>query len=98
VGEVLLFVFFNVLAVATSATVIRRDMRRLSEAERARSWPDASFWVAVVLFQPLSLPLHFIRTRRSLRGVALGLLWGAGVLVALSLLGELVARIFGLPD
>ncbi|MEO6603614.1 MAG: hypothetical protein ABIQ16_27265 [Polyangiaceae bacterium] len=43
----------------------------------------ASFLAAVYAFGPLSLPVHFARTRRSLLGFALGVFW-----LALALLAE----------
>jgi hypothetical protein len=44
----------------------------------ARSFPPATFWIAVVVFGPLSIPVHFLRTRRDWTGLLLGL----GLLVA----------------
>ena len=63
--------------------IVRRDLARLSEERLARAWPPASFLAAVYAFGPLSLPVHFTKTRRSLLGFALGVFW-----LALSLLAE----------
>jgi hypothetical protein len=73
------------LGVALTAWVVRRDMRRLPPELFARSWNEASFWSAVVAFHPLSILVHFVRTRRSVWGVVLGLFWTALVLAVLSL-------------
>ena len=66
---------------------------RLPPERYVRSWNEASFWSAVVAFGPLCIPVHFIRTRRSLVGALLGVAWMAGVLVVLSVVGELLAAI-----
>ncbi len=81
-SAIVAFVLGAALQITLTAWLIRRDMRRLSDAELGRAWNDASFWVAVVMFSPLSIPLHFVRTRRSLRGFALGLGWMAVVIAA----------------
>ncbi|HEX2669432.1 MAG TPA: hypothetical protein VHM25_01105 [Polyangiaceae bacterium] len=52
--------------------IVRFDLRRLSAERLARAWTDASFLSAVVAFGPLSLPIHFAKTRRSLAGFGLG--------------------------
>lgn len=78
-SAILAFVVQAALQITLTAWVIRRDMRRLPAAQLARSWNDASFWVAVVVFSPFSIPVHFTRTRRSLRGFALGVAWMAVV-------------------
>lgn len=70
------------LGILLTWWVLRRDMRRLPPAQRERAWNDASFWVAVVVFNPICIPIHFIRTRRSLGGVVHGMAW-MGVVLAL---------------
>ena len=55
--------------------IVRHDLGRLSEERLARAWPDASFLAAVYAFGPLSLPVHFTKTRRSLLGFLLGVFW-----------------------
>ena len=70
----------EILVVASSLTlnallpylIVRRDLRGLSAERLARAWTDASFLSAVVGFGPLSLPIHFAKTRRSLTGFGLG--------------------------
>jgi hypothetical protein len=61
--------------IAMSAWVVRRDLRRLAPELLSRAWPEPSFWSAVVCFSPLCVPVHFVRTRRSALGAALGLVW-----------------------
>lgn len=63
------------LQIALPYWVVRRDERNLTECGRARSFPDSTFWVAIVVFGPLSIPIHYLRTRRSVTGLMLGLLW-----------------------
>jgi hypothetical protein len=80
------------LGIALPAWMLRFDERRLSQGMLARAWPKASFWSAVVAFGPLCLPVHFVRTRRSVAGLLLGLLalavaLGAQILVGLALSG-----------
>lgn len=72
------------LGIALTAWVVRRDMRRGGPERLARSWNVASFWSAVVVFQPLAILVHFVRTRRSALGVFLGIVWTAFVVLTLS--------------
>ena len=87
---VLTFVVELVLSVSATAWVVRRDMRSLDAARLARGWNGASFWSAVVVFAPLCILVHFVRTRRSFSGALLGLFWVALVLVATSAASSLV--------
>ena len=98
VGEVLLFTLSFALGIAVPAGIVRRDVRKLSEERLARAWPDASLWSAVVVFGPLCLPVHFIKTRRSWSGVLLGFGWLACALLLITVPVELLGRIFGLSD
>lgn len=81
-----------VLGVALTSAVLRRDMRRLPPLRHRRAWNGASFWSAVVGFGPLCIPVHFVRTRRSVSGLGLGVAWLAAVLTVLSLVAELTER------
>jgi len=90
VVSVLAVVLDIVLGVVLTAWVVRRDTRRLSPERRARSWSDASFWSAVVAFGPLSIPVHFARTRRTV----VGFLLGCGVMVLVLAVLELVGDVF----
>ncbi len=80
--DIVLLVLVNGLGIALSAWLVQLDERRLSPAELERAWPRASFLIAVVLFAPWCLPIHFVRTRRSLTGLFLGVLALAVVLAA----------------
>jgi hypothetical protein len=82
-----------VLGALFTAWVVRRDMRGLPPERLARSWNVASFWSAVVGFGPLSIPVHFARTRRTLLGFLLGVAWAAGVIVVLGIVSDLVASV-----
>jgi hypothetical protein len=82
VKEVLQLSLQIALSVAFPALVIRWDIERLAALRLSRAWNDASFWSAVVAFGPISLIVHFTRTRRSLLGLTLGLVWALGNLVA----------------
>jgi hypothetical protein len=85
------------LGVALTAWVVRRDMRRLPPPLYARSWNEASFWSAVVAFYPWSILVHFVRTRRSLWGLLLGLFWVAVVLGTLFLVSAGVEWLGDVP-
>ena len=64
--------------------VIVVDERRLSKREDPRlerAWPPAGRDSAIVGFGVVAVPLHFIRTRRSLLGAALGIGWTLAVLL-----------------
>ncbi|HEV8550731.1 MAG TPA: hypothetical protein VGQ57_16915, partial [Polyangiaceae bacterium] len=73
-----------VATIFVSAWIVRRDVKRLRPRELARAWPEPSLWSAVVGFSPLCIPIHFLRTRRSLLGALLGVAWFAGALVAVN--------------
>jgi uncharacterized membrane protein len=79
------------LQITLTAWVVRRDMWRTPPAQLVRAWNDASFWSAVVMFGPLCIPVHFVRTRRSFAGLVVGIAWMIAVLVALWLVGEAIA-------
>jgi len=76
--------------------IVRFDLRRLSGERLARAWTDASFLSAVIAFGPISLPIHFAKTRRSLAGFGLGV--GLAVLsfAAQGLAAALLGAVFGL--
>lgn len=73
-----------VLGIVLPAWVIRYDERSLSDHQRERAFGFATFWVAVVVFGPYCLPVHFVRTRRSLWGLGLGIMALAGTLAAIA--------------
>ena len=98
VGQVLLFSLSFALGIAVPAYVVKQDLRRLSGEQLARSWPDSSLWAAVVVFGPLCLPIHFIKTRRSWLGVLLAAGHLADALLTIALPVELLGRIFEIPQ
>jgi hypothetical protein len=98
VGEVLLYTLSFVLGIAVPAAIVRWDLRRLHGERLARSWPDASLWSAVVMFGPLCVPIHFLRTRRSWVGVALAIVWLVAAVVLVALPVEALGRIFGIGE
>ena len=79
------------LQIMLTAWVVRRDMWRTPPAQLVRAWNDASFWSAVVVFGPLCIPVHFVRTRRSFLGLVVGIAWMTAVMSALWVAGEVVA-------
>ena len=98
VGEVLLFSLSFALGIAVPALIVRRDLARLQGEPLARAWPDASLWAAVVVFGPLCVPVHFIKTRRSWLGLLLGLGWLACAMLLITLPVELLGDIFHIGD
>jgi len=95
-GEVLLFTLDAALGIAVSWWILRWDLRRLRGEELSRAWPDASAWMAVVMLGPLSVPFHFIRTRRSWAGLDMAVVGlGAAVLLS-SLPAEALRWVFGI--
>jgi|GEM_PF-800879 len=80
-----------VLSMLLTYTVVACDRLRLTPAQRQRAWNSASTGSAIFAFAPLCIVAHFWVTRRSLRGVMLGLLWLVLLLAlqtALTLLGN----------
>lgn len=83
--EVLSLVIQLSVAAGLPALIVRLDERRLDLRGQGRCWPRTSLWSAVVVFGLLCLPVHFVRTRRSLGGLALGLAWALVVAVTVGL-------------
>ena len=73
--------------------IVRHDLARLSDERLSRAWTHASFLAAVYAFGPLSLPVHFTKTRRSLLGFLLGLFW---LVIAVALESAVTALLGGL--
>lgn len=92
-SEVAQLVLSATLQIYSSFWVIRRDERRLIGCPWDRAFPPATFWIAVVVFGPLSIPIHFVRTRRSWAGLGLGLLWFAATVGLIALAGSGLALI-----
>ena len=65
-----------VLTMIAARILFAWDEKRMTAAQKERAWPPASRGMVVcspLWFMPLWLvgvPLHFLRTRRNLRGVA----------------------------
>lgn len=98
VSEVLLYTLSFALSIAVPATIVRCDLSRLQGERLARAWPDAGLWSAVVVFGPLCVPVHFIRTRRSWAGLGLGVFWLACAVLLISLPVEGLGALFGVGD
>ena len=82
------------LGILLPWSVITGDLRRLGPEQLARTWNPATFWCAIVVFGPLCIPIHFVKARRTLAGLLLGLLCMGDVvllLVAADLATQLAA-------
>src|SRR3954471_4141528 len=83
--EILVIALSFVLNAALPYFIVKRDISRLSAERLSRAWNEASFLAAVIVFGPLSLPVHFVKTRRSWAGLALGLSLAAGAILCAGL-------------
>jgi protein-S-isoprenylcysteine O-methyltransferase Ste14 len=95
VADVAQLILQLALGIVLPATVVRRDLRRLSAEQLARTWNTASFWTAVVAFGPFCLPVHFVKARRSVIGLVLGMFWMVAVIAGISLAVEGIALMSG---
>lgn len=87
----------SMLIVPTSIhALLRWDEGRLSPRERERAWPPSTRLSAVLgsllAWGPLCVPVHYCRTRRSLRGFLLGILFMLAI-VALSVAGQILVAL-----
>jgi hypothetical protein len=84
--ELLQVVVFWAVTLPAVTAIIVHDERRLQGEELARAWPppsrDAAIFGIFLGLPPVCLFLHFVRTRRDLRGVLLGLVWLVAVYAA----------------
>ena len=94
-GEVLLFSIQLALGIVVPLWIVRRDLRRLEGERLARSWNDASLWSSVVMFGPLCLPFHFTKTRRTVLGFLLGLVWTVAAFVTIGVIASGAAFVLG---
>lgn len=94
-SEVVQFVLAWLVGTATSYAIVKLDERRLDEQRLERAWPPVSRNAAIFVFGPIAVPIHFVRTRRSLVGALLGI--GAFLVVALvsELAGQLLEALLG---
>jgi hypothetical protein len=95
VARIALFSLQLALGIIVPWWIVRRDMKKIPAALLDRAWTEASFWSAIVLFGPLSLPFHYVKTRRSLRGLGLGLLWTFAAFLVIDLISELAGLALG---
>ena len=84
-----------VAAIAVSVLIVTRDVKRLPPHLLARAWPTTSIWSAVALLGPFCILIHFVRTRRSLLGVGLGVAWLAGAVLGLEAVGWVLEKTLG---
>jgi len=84
-SEILVIALSFVLNAALPYAIVKRDLGRLSADRLSRAWNEASFLSAVIAFGPLSIPVHFVKTRRSWAGLGLGLGLGAGAILCAGL-------------
>jgi len=96
VSEVLVVALSLTLNALLPYLIVRRDLRGLSGERLARAWTDASFLSAVIAFGPLSLPIHFAKTRRSLTGFGLGVGLSVLSLAAQGVVVAVLSAAFGL--
>jgi hypothetical protein len=87
-GEFYWTALVSLMHLALPYAITRADRARLGPRELARAWNTASWASAIVFFGPLALPAHFFVTRRTVRGLLVGILWCAALL-ALDELAEL---------
>jgi hypothetical protein len=95
--NVLSFVLQLGLGILLPFWVVRRDERRLPPVQLDRTWNEPSFWAAIVTFGPLCIPVHFVKSRRSLLGLLLGVAWMVGVFGAIAGLEWLFEALTGIP-
>ncbi|WP_394839575.1 hypothetical protein LVJ94_22070 [Pendulispora rubella] len=81
-------------SAAVVFAIVRWDERRLPDEQLERAWPGSTRLLAPLAFGPMCLPVHFWRTRRSVLGTLLGVVYAAAVLllnfVLVSLLEQLL--------
>ena len=92
--ELLLLLVANLAAIVATGALVRWDEARLEHDELARAWPVVTRRIAVVFFAPFSLVIHFGRTRRSARGLCLGLLWTCAVVLLEATLTRAIEVLF----
>jgi hypothetical protein len=68
------------------AAIIVRDERRLAGPQLERAWPPPSRDCAIFALLNIGVPqlavfVHFVRTRRTLLGAAVGLAWVAAIVL-----------------
>lgn len=94
-AEVFLVALSFVLNALLPYLIVKFDLQHLSGESLSRAWNQASFWSAVIVFGPLSIPVHFAKTRRSFWGLALGLGLGIGAFLCVALVVEGIGWVLG---
>jgi hypothetical protein len=94
-AEVFLVALGFVLNALLPYLIVKYDLQRLSGERLSRAWNPASFWCAMIVFGPLSIPVHFAKTRRSWWGLALGLGLGAGAFLCACLVVVVIGGALG---
>lgn len=84
-----------VVATGVPLAVQLWDRRRLSPAQRARSWNTATWGAALYAFGPLSMLGWCWVTRKSALGLAVGLVSGVAMLALSAGSGMLAAELLG---
>jgi hypothetical protein len=84
-AEALVITLGFVLNAALPYLIVKYDLARLGPDRLSRAWNEASFLSAVIVFGPLSVPVHFVKTRRSWAGLGLGLGLAAGAILCAGL-------------
>jgi hypothetical protein len=91
-GPVLSYAVQLVLGILIPWWIVRFDMKRLPPERLDHAWTEASFWMAIVAFGPLSLPFHFTKTRKNrLIGLGLGLAWLIAAIVVMNVVDSMLA-------
>ena len=94
-SEVLVIALSFALNAALPYAIVKRDLARLTPERLSRAWNEASFLSAVVVFGPLCVPVHFVKTRRSWAGLALGLGLAAGAILSAGLVEQALSWALG---
>ena len=94
-AETLLVALSLVLNSLLPYWIVKRDLAQLPKARLARAWTEPSFLSAVLAFGALSLPVHFVKTRRSLAGLGLGFGWCALVVLTQTLVVAGLSAVLG---
>jgi hypothetical protein len=95
-SEVLVIALGFLLNTGLPYLIVKRDLARLPADRLKRAWNEASFLSAVIVFGPLSVPVHFARTRRSAAGLAVGLGLGLVALLCAAAAETGLGWLFGL--
>jgi hypothetical protein len=91
-----LLVGWTVGAGATYA-ILAFDERRMTPAQRERAWPVATRRIAIFVLGPLSLVVHFVKTRWTFASIALGVAAVALAVAVTELVGVALDWVAGVP-